>query len=45
MAKVKYYYDSNTLSYRKIEYKKGRKKFNFSKNSSEQIMSIINNFN
>jgi len=25
MAKVKYYYDSDTLSYRKIEYKKGRK--------------------
>ena len=25
MAKVKYYYDSETLSYRKIEYKKGRK--------------------
>jgi len=25
MSKVKYYYDSDTLSYRKIEYKKGRK--------------------
>lgn len=25
MAKVKYYYDSDTLSYRKIKYKKGRK--------------------
>ena len=25
MAKVKYYYDSDTLSYRKIAYKKGRK--------------------
>ncbi len=25
MSKVKYYYDSETLSYRKIEYKKGRK--------------------
>jgi len=25
MAKVKYYYDSETLSYRKIEHKKGRK--------------------
>jgi len=25
MAKVKYYYDSDTLSYRRIEYKKGRK--------------------
>lgn len=25
MTKVKYYYDSDTLSYRKIEYKKGRK--------------------
>ena len=25
MAKVKYYYDSDTLSYRKIEHKKGRK--------------------
>ena len=25
MSKVKYYYDSETLSYRKIEKKKGRK--------------------
>ena len=25
MSKVKYYYDSETLSYRKIERKKGRK--------------------
>ena len=25
MAKVKYYYDSDTLSYRKIEYKKGKR--------------------
>ena len=25
MSKVKYYYDSDTLSYRKIEQKKGRK--------------------
>ena len=25
MSKVKYYYDSETLSYRKIEHKKGRK--------------------
>jgi hypothetical protein len=25
MAKVKYYYDSDTLSYRKIDYKKGKK--------------------
>ena len=25
MSKVKYYYDSETLSYRKIENKKGRK--------------------
>lgn len=25
MSKVKYYYDSDTLSYRRIEYKKGRK--------------------
>ena len=29
----------------RMKYKEGRKKFNFSKNSSEQIMSIINNFN
>ena len=29
----------------RMEYKEGIKKFNFSKNSSEQIMSIINNFN
>ena len=26
MAKVKYYYDSDTLSYRKIDHKKGKKK-------------------
>ena len=25
MAKVKYYYDSDTLSYRKIDHKKGKK--------------------
>ena len=29
----------------RMKYKEGRKKINFSKNSSEQIMSIINNFN
>ena len=29
----------------RMKYKKGRKKINFSKKSSEQIMSIINNFN
>ena len=29
----------------RMKYKEGRKKFNFSKNSSDQIMSIINNFN
>ena len=30
---------------RLTKYKESRKKFNFSKNSSEQIISIINNFN